>query len=321
MTQQYVLHNGAYTTYTGEVSLPKKLPAGAYMGTVGMVGPVFEAHKFASDKLLDLPHGPASQVIKIINTFMSEATREKYRAAGLTYKRGVIMHGPPGSGKTVANRIIVDAATEKHDALTLVNPHTQHLRALVNTIKETEGNSRRIMVLWEEFENIATRKEAELLDLMDGVNQMEDILFLATTNHLDKIPKRFTERPSRFADVVYVGLPSKDVRRAYISAKAEMMGFKLDLEQTVDVTEGMSLDQVKNYMIFVALLEQTPDEAVMRLMGHKTVAINKQSTTFNMEALEQYLSSADRDTAFKVYEAWLKRDDEIDATEEEEHNE
>lgn len=316
MTKQYVLHKGTYTTYEGEVTLPKVLPAGAYTGQVSMAGIHFSQHKFVNDHLIALPSGPAGQVQRIIRTFMDKGTQEKYAKAGLTYKRGVLMHGPPGSGKTVANRMIVDTATAEHEAITLVNPDPRQLRTLVSTIRDTEGEARRLMVLWEEFEKTASRHEGELLDLMDGVSQMENILFLATTNHLESIPTRFTERPSRFADVVYVGLPTADIRRTYIMEKAKMMGFVLDTETTVQATDGMSLDQVKNYMIFIALLGLTPEDAVTRLMGHGASKGGETAVAVDsFRSITERIQSMDRDALNKLYSAWYKRDEEL--TEEE----
>ena len=64
--------------------------------------------------------------------------------------------------------------------------------------------------------------EAMLLNLLDGKFQLDNVVFLATTNYAEDLAERVINRPSRF-DVVYeVGLPDKMVRECYITKKLKM---------------------------------------------------------------------------------------------------
>ena len=80
-------------------------------------------------------------------------------------------------------------------------------------------SDRPIMVIWEEFENWVAGYEADILNILDGVHQVDNVFYIATTNYIQQIPPRIRNRPSRFADVIEIGPPSANLRKAYIEAK------------------------------------------------------------------------------------------------------
>ena len=55
--------------------------------------------------------------------------------------------------------------------------------------------------------------ESEYLSLLDGENQIGNVVYVATTNYPEKLDKRFTDRPSRFDVVQKISMPNEDGKK------------------------------------------------------------------------------------------------------------
>ncbi len=107
---------------------------------------------------------------------------------------------------------------------------------------------------------------ARLLNILDGVKQIEGVVYIATTNYPEKLQERITNRPSRFDRRYKVELPNEEIRRAYINHKLSDDDLKnVDVDLWVSKTDGMSLSHLKEVVVSVIVMGRTFEETINNL--------------------------------------------------------
>jgi SpoVK/Ycf46/Vps4 family AAA+-type ATPase len=238
----------------------EKLPSGVYSvqrlpdGSI-----IFETTKITSDEILDLPSEEFTTVVGEIKHFIKPATKQKFKDYGFLYKRSALLYGRAGGGKTcIVNRV----ATEVIDAggIVLFNPEIEALGQAYKALDDTQKDTL-VMVIFEEFDNLVYDYEIQLLSLLDGEVQKNNIIYLMTTNNIEEIPSRLT-RPGRISSLIEVGMPSSEAREVYLKHKkipAEL------LEDYVTASENFTIDQLKELVLSTICLGQSLKAAANRI--------------------------------------------------------
>ena len=154
------------------------------------------------------------------------------------------------TGKTIGLAKTAKLAMDKYNAVVLFNPEVSSLKQFLRLIKDIEPG-RKVLVMFEEFDSILRGDESTLLSLLDGEIKVEDVVYLATTNYISRIPSRIKNRPSRFAKIVEFGIPNKEARRSFLQAKLHESDTHL-LPALLDSSDGFVLDQLKDLIVSVA---------------------------------------------------------------------
>jgi len=260
----YLQDENGTINFSRPVTKLTRLDAGIYMPGIDSQGEIlltpFKAH---TDGLITLPDSPAELIDRNVNDFLTKDTEEKFNRYNIVYKRGILMYGPPGTGKTSIVHILMKTAVEK-DMIILLNPQSYLVPLVVDTVRSIEDTDRSFMVVWEEFENVVYHQEGVLLNLLDGVQSVPGVFYIATTNYIQQIPERIRNRPSRFAEVMEIGFPSRELRRAFLAAKIHKDD-DIDVDLWADRTEGMSIDHLKDLIISVLVIGVPLDEAIIKL--------------------------------------------------------
>ncbi|KAI0318403.1 P-loop containing nucleoside triphosphate hydrolase protein [Amylostereum chailletii] len=143
------------------------------------------------------------------------ASREIYEELGITWKRGILLLGPPGNGKTESIKALLKDA--QYPALYVKSFTTPYgpeygVRSIFDHARQ---HSPCILVL-EDLDAMVTPKvRSFFLNELDGIAANGGILTIATTNHPERIDDAILNRPSRF-DVKYnFALPSLELRTAF----------------------------------------------------------------------------------------------------------
>lgn len=132
-----------------------KLPAAAYRIQRDDYGFYLTRTGILSDDIIELPEASHVRVLEGIRKFW--ASRERYRKHGLIYKRGILLWGPPGGGKTVTSQLLVNEIINQHDGLVILDMVIERLRAMEVRPKEDEGFRRGKLGLAQANTAVASR--------------------------------------------------------------------------------------------------------------------------------------------------------------------
>jgi cell division protease FtsH len=140
---------------------------------------------------------------------------------GLPNSRGIILSGPPGTGKTMYAKSI---AAECHLSTILIS--SEMIRNS-HDVKSTFRLARKLapsLIIVEDIDTAGTVSRqfanhpilGEYLQAMDGLESNDGVIVLATTNHTENIDPAISDRPGRFDRIIEVGLPKQTQRREII---------------------------------------------------------------------------------------------------------
>lgn len=240
----------------------KKLPRGIYKIGADMTGNPFAIPvSTMTDNLMDLPNTVTEKVLAELTKFWEGRSKERFDKFGLIYKRGILLHGKPGTGKTCTIAKVMEKVVDE-GGIVFFQPSPGQLREYVTRLRELEPDLR-VLVVWEEFDARLEEGEESYLSLLDGEDQLDNVVYLATTNYIKDIPARMKNRPSRFASVLEVGAPDAAVRKIYLTNL--LQDEKVDIDEWVKKSDGFMLDHLKDLVVSVMVFEVSLDEAIAKL--------------------------------------------------------
>jgi len=191
----------------------------------------------------------------------------------LPYKRGIIIYGPHGNGKTTFIKYILGRYTDSYRLLVDSGMHfSPELFDFINHVFPKEGKK---IITFEDVESISQgnegrsyAKRSSFLNFIDGPKTMESTMFLATTNHIDLVDEALADRPSRFDKRYRIGLPSGKARGKFlIKFFPELKGKenKERLDKLVKDTKDFSGAYFKELFIMVGIQKTSLEDAVKTL--------------------------------------------------------
>lgn len=126
---------------------------------------------------------------------------------------------------------------------------------------------RPLIVIFEDLDAIVQQNgEADLLAMLDGELQVDNVVFVATTNYPNLLDKRFINRPSRFDEIIKIGMPSAQARRFFLEHKNPRLQDELsELTEWVELTDGFSIAHLKEVIISVECFNKPMHVAIKRL--------------------------------------------------------
>lgn len=244
----------------------KELPSGLYRcGLSPEVGAFLIQVRYDIDNLLVLPDSASNIVLAEIEKFWQ--IKNEFSERGFTHKRGVLLWGPPGSGKTSTVQLLIEMVVKRYKGVGVFIDNPIAAIECLQTLRRSEP-SRPIIALLEDMDAlIAKFGESEYLSLLDGENQIGNIVFVATTNYPERLDKRFVDRPSRFDTILEVDMPSTKDRQTYLLAKEPSLKENDEYKEWAKLTEGLSIAYLKELIILVKCYKHPLADAVERLLS------------------------------------------------------
>jgi len=185
-----------------------------------------------------------------------------YDKLGHSMPRGILLHGPSGTGKTLLAKAV--ATESEANFVSVRGPEL-----LSKWVGESERGIREIfkrarqsapcVVFFDEIDSIAPirgaggetavseRVVSQLLTELDGMENMHGVVVLAATNRADMIDPALL-RPGRFDKIIQIPLPDKESRKSILKINAAKIPTiteendpnHVDFEKLADITDGLS---------------------------------------------------------------------------------
>jgi len=260
-----------------------RVDSGIYKIKASQQGPYLFKKKLKLDELLILPSKAETEVLEGIQNFWEK--KDKFKEYGFNYKRGILLYGPPGTGKTCLINIICEKMIKEHDGVIFTISSSSDLEMYASFVPEmfrTIEPNRPIITIIEDIDGLCSHKEVEtlLINVLDGIEQMDNVIYLATTNYTEKLPARLLNRPNRFDRRIKIGYPSPEVREAYLLKKLKEKDVvdinKSDkpLSYWVESTKDFTLAHLCELIKSVIILGNSFDETIALLRGLKEVPMS-----------------------------------------------
>ncbi len=278
---QWITHGSG--TYFPEyhVEIANTIPAGYYrIGFDGKRETYFVKNiSYKTDKILELPMPETKEIVNDITKFWKN--RKKFDEYELTFKRGVLMYGPPGCGKSHIIQLLVKhlIEVEKGVVFKIETPDDleKYSGFMHSTFKVIEPNRRIVTIMEDVDAYFRGNKSVEslLLNILDGMNHMDNIVYLATTNYPEDLEDRIANRPSRFDSRHQINLPNEEVRKYYLEHTLKAKDLEeIDINKWVSESDKMSIAHLRELIVSTVIQGNSFEDSIKRLKGMNTEIIS-----------------------------------------------
>jgi transitional endoplasmic reticulum ATPase len=199
--------------------------------------------------------GGLSREIRDIREMIEVPLRhpELFSRLGINPPRGVLLHGPPGTGKTMIARAVASETDANFVSISgpeIVSKFYGESEQRLRQIFEEAQKAAPSIIFIDEIDSIAPKREevsgdlerrvvAQLLALMDGLSSRGEVIVIAATNRPNALDPAI-RRGGRFDREVEVGIPNKNGRLEilYVHTRGMPLDESLDLKEIAEVTHG-----------------------------------------------------------------------------------
>lgn len=230
---------------------------------------MFVKEKLQLDELLNLPNPIFNSILNDIDYFWDHKELfEKYKFA---YKRGILLHGKPGCGKSSITALLSEQVISKGGIVLSINNANAletYLNAMSSVFRVIEPETP-VLVIFEDLDGLTRDSEVEtmLLNILDGFNQFGNVVNIGCTNYPENLKERILNRPSRFDKRYYIGLPNEEVRKYYFECKIlqediDARGGKEFIESVVEKTDGLTIAHLGEFIKSVFIFGNDVDDTI-----------------------------------------------------------
>ncbi|MBI5250631.1 MAG: AAA family ATPase [Desulfomonile tiedjei] len=199
---------------------------------------------------------------------------EIFYRLGMDPPRGVLLHGPSGTGKTLIARAVAGETGCYFKAISgteIMDKYYGESEAKLRAAFEDAYQNAPAIIFIDEIDALAPRRDtaegdvekrvtAQLLALMDGMEDRGNVIILAATN-LPNVLDNALRRPGRFDREILIGVPDRSGRRGILEIHTRDMPTKdIDLDELAEKTHGFVGADIK------ALCQEAGFKALRRIL-------------------------------------------------------
>jgi len=243
---------------------------------------------------------------------------EVFESMDLESAKGVLLYGPPGTGKTLLAKAVANEANSNFISVKgpeLLNKYVGESEKGVREVFEKARSNAPTVVFFDEIDSIAgqrgrsmsdsgvgERVVSQLLTELDGIEELEDVVVVATTNRPDLIDSALL-RPGRLDRHVHVPVPDEDARRAIfdVHTRNKPLADDVDLDELATRTDGFvgadiealcreaTMNATREFIRTVAPEEAEESVGNVRVtMAHFEDALDEVGPSVDEDVREQY---------------------------------
>ena len=217
------------------------------------IGMYFVKETVELNKLYRLPNAATDLIMNDISKFWTlEDTYKKYHRV---FRRNYLLYSAPGTGKTSLINLMCEELINVYNGIVFsLNTETEveAFPEAVKRIRKIEPD-RKIIAIIEDidaFTQASNRLNTLLLNILDGNLKLGGLVTIATTNHIEYLEERYTNRPSRFDRVVEFPLPNAESRKMFIEKTVLPEDLKrINIDEWVEKTEGFTIDHINELIL------------------------------------------------------------------------
>lgn len=258
-----------------------------FSNTLGMY---FTKETVELNKLYRLPNAATDLILNDISKFWkSEEVYKKYQRV---FRRNYLLYSAPGTGKTSLINLMCQELINEYDGIVFSLTTEQEISAFpeaVRRIRKIEP-ARKIIAIIEDidtFTQCSSQLNTLLLNILDGNLKLSGLVTIATTNHIEYLEERYTNRPSRFDRVVEFPLPNDASRKMFIEATVLPEDLeKINIDEWVEKTEGLTIDHINELILLHFVFGHSEEESFETIYAmSKTRGKLKNKTSVNKKSI------------------------------------
>jgi transitional endoplasmic reticulum ATPase len=178
---------------------------------------------------------------------------ELFKRLGIDPPKGVLLHGPPGTGKTLIAKAVaneIDASFHTVSGPEIMSKYYGESEEQLRDVFEEASEDAPAIIFMDELDSIAPKREeaggdverrvvAQLLSLMDGLEERGQVVVIGATNRVDAIDPAL-RRGGRFDREIEIGVPDRDGRKEILQVHTRNMPLVdgIDLDEYAENTHG-----------------------------------------------------------------------------------
>ena len=251
------------------------------------------------DDIVELPMYEIGLIIDETERFWN--SEKKFKEYGFNHKRGCLIIGKAGVGKSMLLNLLAEKIINRNGIVMSIN-NAQDLDSYCSFVPEylkTIEPDKKMIVFLEDIEGFCDEgsTEQQLLQVLDGIENISHVFYVATTNYPEQLKERILNRPNRFDIRIEIPLPDEKVRRFFIEKKLTKDDLKnINLDEWVYQTDGFTISHIVEVIKSVILNERSLDDTINRLREMETdipsstkfERKNKRSVGFNNNGKTSY---------------------------------
>lgn len=217
-----------------------------------------------------LPSSPHEKIIEGIEKFW--ANKKEYIKYGLSPKRGVILYGDAGCGKSSCVYLVIDKIKNDQNGIAVYFNNPDNWIEVARMIRKIE-KERPLLCIIEDLDLVILKYgEDTFLNFLDGLNSVDNVVYIATTNNINNISDRIKNRPSRF-DVLYqIKKPTVQDAEVYFTSMVLPEDIEIySIAKLAKDTKGFSMAHLRETFISLYIMKSDYTETITRLK-HKKIA-------------------------------------------------